>query len=325
LKLGTLKNGSRDGTLVVVRRDLSAYVVADAITPTLQAALDDWAQTAPALQALAVELEEGRTPSIPLDCAQLHAPLPRAYEWIDGSAYINHVELVRKARGAEPPPTLKTDPLIYQGGSGVLLAPTEDIALPNVEWGCDFEAEICVILRDTPRGITAAEAENYIALICLANDVTFRNLIPVELQKGFGFFQSKPATAFSPVAITPDAFGTAWREGRVHLPLKTVHNGTTFGEPEAGPEMHFSFYDLIAHITKTRSFTAGTILGSGTISNRDRTKGSSCLAEARMIEKIETGECTTPFLQVGDTVAISMTDARGENLCGTIAQRVVTA
>lgn len=323
MKLATLRDAHRDGKLIVVRRDNAVYAPADSIAPSLQAALDDWAVAGPALEKLARDVESGEATTYPLDVHKLHSPLPRAYEWIDGSAYINHIVLVRKARGAEPPETLTTDPLVYQGGSGVFLAPTDDIPVADEAWGCDFESEIAVVLGDTPQGTKASEAAQYIRLIMLVNDVTFRNLIPAELAKNFGFFNSKPATAFSPLAITPDELGDAWREGRVHLPLRTVYNGALFGDPDAGPEMHFSFFDLIEHICKTRSFTAGTIVGSGTVSNHDRARGSSCLAEKRMIEKIDTGEFATPFMAAGDTVSIEMLDGEGRNLFGTISQRVV--
>jgi fumarylacetoacetate (FAA) hydrolase len=251
------------------------------------------------------------------------SPLPRAYEWIDGSAFINHVVLVRKARGAQPPESLRTDPLIYQGGSGIFLGPKEDICLADIAWGCDFESEVSVILGDVPQGTTKANAEKYIRLVMLVNDVSLRNLIPAELEKGFGFFQSKPASAFSPFAVTPDELGSSWKEGRVHRPLKTWLNGNLFGDPDAGPEMHFSFHDLIAHISKTRAYTAGTILGSGTVSNEDRSRGSSCLAEKRMIEKIDNGTMTTPFLQYGDQVAIEMFDEAGQSIFGRIDQKIV--
>lgn len=323
MKLATLRDAHRDGKLIVVRRDNAVYAPADSIAPSLQAALDDWAVAGPALEKLARDVESGEATTYPLDVQKLHSPLPRAYEWIDGSAYINHIVLVRKARGAEPPETLTTDPLVYQGGSGVFLAPTDDIPVADEAWGCDFESEIAVVLDDIPQGTKASEAAQYIRLIMLVNDVTFRNLIPAELAKNFGFFNSKPATAFSPLAITPDELGDAWREGRVHLPLRTVYNGALFGDPDAGPEMHFSFFDLIEHICKTRSFTAGTIVGSGTVSNHDRARGSSCLAEKRMIEKIDTGEFATPFMAAGDTVSIEMLDGEGRNLFGTISQRVV--
>ncbi|HWN69633.1 MAG TPA: fumarylacetoacetate hydrolase family protein [Haliangium sp.] len=322
MKLATLRDGTRDGTLVVVRRDNQVYAPAGAAR-TLQAALDDWDQVAPALAELYQRLNRGEVAGQPVDVRELHAPLPRAYEWVDGSAYINHIILVRKARGAEPPLTLKTDPLVYQGGSGVFLGPTDHIPLARPEWGLDFESEIAVILGDTPQGTTAADAGRHVRLLMLCNDVTLRNLIPDELAKGFGFFVSKPASAFSPVAVTPDELGDAWRDGRVHLPLLSTLNGELVGQPDAGPEMHFSFFDLIAHITRTRSFTAGTILGSGTVSNADRARGISCLAERRMIETIDTGKPSTPFLRAGDTVSIEMRDAAGQSIFGTIEQRVV--
>lgn len=323
MKLATLRNGSRDGQLIVVRRDGRAYLPATSAAPTLQAALDDWERAEPELRALAERLESDTAGAQPLEPAQLDAPLPRAYEWVDGSAYINHIVLVRKARGAEPPKGLETDPLVYQGGSGVLLGPTDPIELPDVQWGLDFEAEICAILGDTPRFVESAAAGAHVRLLTLANDITYRKLIPAELGKNFGFFNSKPATAFGPLAITPDELGDAWRDGRVHLPLVSTYNDTQVGNPEAGPEMHFSFFDLIAHITKTRAFTAGTILGSGTVSNADRSRGVSCLAERRMIETIEQGEPQTPFMQVGDRIRIEMLDRQGHSLFGAIEQSVV--
>jgi fumarylacetoacetate (FAA) hydrolase len=323
MKLGTIKNGTRDGQLVVVKRDLSEYAPFDGTARTMQEALDDWDRVEPELQKLAAKLENGEVSGTPVDVDKFHSPLPRAYEWIDGSAYINHIVLVRKARDAEPPATLETDPLVYQGGSGVFLAPTEDIPLPNADWGLDFEAEIAVVMGDTPRGVKAEDAGEHVKLLMLVNDNTFRNLIPAELAKSFGFFQSKPATAFSPFAVTPDELGEHWDNGRVNLPLETEYNGEFFGNPDAGPAMHFSFFDLIEHITKTRAFTAGTILGSGTVSNEDRSRGSSCLSEKRMIEKIDTGEFKTPYMQVGQTVKIEMKDAEGNNIFGTISQKVV--
>ena len=325
MKLATLRDNSRDGKLVIVRRDGSAYTHAADIAPTLQFALDHWENVVDRLQERAAGLERGVVEAHKVDVDQLGSPLPRAYEWIDGSAYINHIVLVRKARGAEPPETLETDPLIYQGGSGMLLSPTQDIPLHDESWGLDFEAEVAVILGDTPIGVSKEDALNYVRLVVLVNDCTLRNLIPPELAKGFGFFQSKPASAFSPFALTPDELGDAWKDGRIHLPLRTTYNGELFGDPDAGPEMHFSFADLIAHITKTRAYTAGTILGSGTISNEDRSRGSSCLAEKRMIEKIDTGVFTTPFMKPGDTVSIEMLDKEGNNLFGTISQKVVKA
>ena len=325
MKLATLRDGTRDGRLIVVDRGGSHYLPAEGIARTLQDALDRWEVAEPKLRHLAEQLETGALAGEPLDVRQLHSPLPRAYEWVDGSAYINHIVLVRKARGAEPPETLETDPLVYQGGSGVFLAPSDPIPLPNPEWGLDFESEICVILGDVPRGTTKSEAGQYVKLLCLCNDVTLRNLIPAELAKGFGFFNSKPSSAFSPFAITPDELGDAWRDGRVHLPLVTKLNGEKVGDPEAGDAMHFSFFDLIAHIAKTRAFTAGTILGSGTVSNDDPARGISCLAERRMREKIETGEMKTPFLAAGDRVEIEMLDRDGKSLFGKIEQEVVRA
>ena len=322
MKLATLRDGSRDGVLIVVGPRDDTYTHAAAIAPTLQAALDGWADVEAPLRHLARALAEGHAPSHPLDVSQLAAPLPRAYEWVDGSAFLNHVRLVRKARGAEPPPTLETDPLVYQGGSGVMLAPTADIPLANPAWGLDFESEVCVVLGDTPQGTTALEAEKHVRLLMLANDVTLRNIVPDELAKGFGFFQSKPATAFSPFAVTPDELGPACRGGRVHLPLRTTYNGALVGDPDAGPEMHFSFFELIAHIAKTRAYTAGTIVGSGTVSNADRARGISCLAERRMIETIDTGKPITPFMKHGDTVRIEMLDSEGRSVFGRIAQRV---
>lgn len=325
MKLATLNDGTRDGRLLVVSRDGTRAAKATAAL-TLQSALDDWANAEPALRAEAGRLESSSHPDeFPLEPERLSSPLPRAYEWIDGSAYISHIVLVRKARGAEPPPTLKTDPLVYQGGSGVFLGPRDDIPHFSDEWGIDFEAEICVVTDDVPMGTTAANAGPHVKLLMLANDVTLRNLIPEELQKGFGFYVSKPATAFSPFAITPDELGDVWRDGRVHLPLRTWWNGELFGEPEAGPEMHFSFHELLEHATKTRRLTAGTIIGSGTIANFEPDKGASCIAEKRMREKIDTGEFRTPFMKFGDTVEIEMQDAAGRTLFGRIAQKVVPA
>jgi fumarylacetoacetate (FAA) hydrolase len=323
VRLATLRDGSRDGRLAVVARAGDRYAEASTIAPTLQRALDDWDRVEPGLTELSHELESGSAASVALDPTLLLAPLPRAFEWVDASAYINHIVLVRRARGAAPPATLATDPLVYQGGSGVLLGPRDGIPLPDPAWGLDFEAELCVVLGDTPRGVQASEANRYVRLLMLANDVTFRGLVPDELAKGFGFFGSKPATAFSPFAITPDELGPAWRDGRIHLRLRSRLNGVLVGDPEAGPEMHFSFFDLIAHITKTRAFTAGTILGSGTVSNADRARGVSCLAERRMIETIESGAAQTRWLSSGDTVEIEMLDGSGWNLFGSIEQRVI--
>jgi len=319
MKLATLDNGTRDGQLVVVRRDGSHFLPAGT---TLQAALDDWEGILPRLTELAAQVESGGEA---LDVGRLLAPLPRAYEWIDGSAYINHIVLVRKARGAEPPETLETDPLVYQGGSGVMLPPTADLELVDPAWGLDFESEICVILGDIPRGTKAADVGRYVRLVMVCNDVTLRNLIPAELKKMFGFFNSKPATAFSPYAITPDELGDAWQGGRLHLRMDTRLNGDVVGAVDAGPEMHFGFFQIIEHLCKTRAFTAGTIVGSGTISNADESAGISCLAERRMREIIADGSPTTQFLSAGDVVEIEMLDADGHNLFGTIRNTVVPA
>jgi fumarylacetoacetate (FAA) hydrolase len=325
MRLATKRDGSRDGRLLVVRRDGEAAVDARAIAPTLQAALDRWDACEGPLRALAEDLDRGRVAGEPLDPRALLSPLPRAYEWVDGSAYLNHVRLVRRSRGAELPPSLETDPLVYQGGSGVLLAPTEDIPLPDPAWGLDFEGEVCAVLGDVRRGTRAAEAEGCIRLLCLANDVTFRNLVPGELAKGFGFFQSKPATAFSPFAATPDELGGAFRDGRVHLRLTVRWNGKQVGDLEAGPDMHFSFLDLVQHVARTRGFTAGTVLGSGTVSNAGAGRGFSCIAEQRAQELVEHGAPRTRFLLPGDTVEIEMRDAAGRSAFGAIAQRVVQA
>jgi fumarylacetoacetate (FAA) hydrolase len=321
MKLASLKAGGRDGSLIVVDSSGSTFIPAAEIAPTLQAALDDWRDCEPRLRQLSERLEHGR--GQPLEVRTLTSPLPRAYEWVDGSAFLNHVILVRKARNAEPPETLLTDPLVYQGGSGALLAPTENIPLRDPAWGLDFESEVCAILDDVPIGTRANEAGEHIKLLLLCNDVTLRNLIPAELAKSFGFFNSKPATAFSPFAITPDELGASWRDGRVHLRLRTTYNGALVGDCDAS-EMHFSFHDLVAHIAKTRAFTAGTILGSGTVSNADRARGISCLAERRMIEIIERGKPETPFMKVGDRVEIEMLDGAGRSLFGKIAQEVVS-
>jgi fumarylacetoacetate (FAA) hydrolase len=323
MRLATLRDGSRDGRLLVVRRDGEAAAAAGGIAPTLQAALDRWEACEPALRALAADLDGGRVQGDPLDPRTLLAPLPRVYEWVDGSAYLNHVRLVRRARGAGPPPGLETDPLVYQGGSGVLLAPTQDVPLPDPAWGLDLEGEVCAILGDVRQGTRAAEAARCVRLLCLANDLTYRNLVPGELAKGFGFFQSKPATAFSPFAATPDELGPAWRDGRVHLRLTVRWNGAQVGDLDAGPDMHFSFLDLVQHAARTRGFTAGTLLGSGTVSNAGAGRGWACIAEARAQEQVDGGAPRTRFLLPGDTLEIEMRDAGGRNLFGTIAQQVV--
>lgn len=323
MKLATLRDGSRDGRLLVVRRDGEAGAPAPDAWPTLQRALDDWTCAEPALRALADELDRGAHDGMPVDPERLGAPLPRAYEWVDGSAFLNHVILVRRARGAQPPATLETDPLIYQGGSGDMLGPRDPIELCDPAWGLDYESEVSVILGDTALGTTAADAASAVRLVLLANDCTLRNLVPDELAKGFGFFQSKPATAFSPFAVTPDELEAAgaWRGGRLHGRVRSTYNGQVIGDCEAA-EMHFSFYDLIQHIARTRRFAAGTLLGSGTVSNADRSRGVSCLAERRMIEIIDTGKPATPFMAVGDRIRIEA-EIAGASPFGAIDQRVV--
>ena len=324
MKLATLRDKTRDGRLVIISRDNQSYIEASSIAKTMQDALDRWDEAKPQLDQLYQDISDGKIKGQAVVQENLAAPLPRAYEWIDGSAYINHVLLVRKARNAEPPKTLKTDPLIYQGGSGIFLGSKDPIYLENEEWGCDFESEIAVILGDTPQGTKKQDAGKYIRLLMIGNDVSLRNLIPVELEKGFGFFQSKPASAFGPFAVTPDELGDAWRDGRVHLPLVTHYNTKKFGDPNAGPEMFFGFNELIEHIAKTRSYTAGTILGSGTVSNEDRARGSSCLAEKRMIEIIDTGKALTPFMKSGDSIEIEMFDKAGRSIFGKISQKVTS-
>lgn len=323
MKLATLNNGKRDGALVVVSRDLSRAVRVPSIAPTLQSALDEWAQTAPRLATVYQTLNDGTcADAFPFDESECLSPLPRAYQWADGSAYVNHVELVRKARGAEMPESFWHDPLIYQGGSDCFLAPRGPIVMGSEAWGIDFESEVAIITDDVPMGTSPQAAAAHVKLLMLVNDVSLRNLIPGELAKGFGFFQSKPSSAFSPVAITPDELGSDWQDGKVHLPLETHLNGALFGAPNAGVDMTFNFFELIAHAAKTRPLGAGCIIGSGTVSNYDRSAGSSCLAERRMLEIIESGQATTPFLCFGDTVSIAMQDRNGMSLFGTILQKV---
>ncbi|WP_429234381.1 fumarylacetoacetate hydrolase family protein [Aeromonas salmonicida] len=323
MKLATLNNGKRDGALVVVSRDLSRAVRVPSIAPTLQSALDEWAETEPKLASIYQTLNDGTcADAFPFDESACLSPLPRAYQWADGSAYVNHVELVRKARGAEMPDSFWHDPLIYQGGSDCFLAPRGPIVMGSEAWGIDFESEVAIITDDVPMGTSPQAAAAHIKLLMLVNDVSLRNLIPGELAKGFGFFQSKPSSAFSPVAITPDELGSDWQEGKVHLPLETHLNGALFGAPNAGVDMTFNFFELIAHAAKTRPLGAGCIIGSGTVSNYDRSAGSSCLAERRMLEIIESGQATTPFLCFGDTVSIAMQDRNGMSLFGTILQKV---
>jgi fumarylacetoacetate (FAA) hydrolase len=326
VKLATLRDGTRGGRLSVVSRDLSRAAFADGIAHTLQAALDDWDGTAPALIALAADLEANRAmQAFDFDPAQAMAPLPRAYHWVDGSAYVNHVELVRKARGARMPESFWTDPLVYQGGSDDLLGPTQDVPLPSEDHGIDLEAEVAVVTGDVPMGTSPEAGRGHIRLVMLANDWSLRNLIPAELEKGFGFYQSKPATAFSPVAVTPDELGEAWDGGKVHLPLVVHVNGKLLGRPNAGVDMTFDFGQLIAHVTKTRRLGAGAIIGSGTVSNYDRSLGSCCLAELRMLEILARGTPVTPFLKFGDRVRIEMLDSAGRSIFGAIDQKVVKA
>jgi fumarylacetoacetate (FAA) hydrolase len=326
MKLASLRSGQRDGQLLVVSRDLSRALPVPHVAPDLQSALDDWARIGPRLEQAAGDLEDGRARgSIPFQSAQVLAPLPRAHHWVDGSAYVNHVELVRRARGAELPPSFWTDPLVYQGGADDFLGPTADVALPDEEHGIDLEAEVAVVTDDVPMGTDAVQARAHVKLLMLVNDWSLRNLIPAELAKGFGFYQSKPATAFSPVAVTPDELGEAWDGGRVLLPLVSHVNGELLGRPEAGVDMTFDFPRLIEHVTRTRRLGAGTIIGSGTVSNYDRSRGSSCLAERRMLEQIEHGRPMTPFLRYGDRVRIEMFDRSGRSIFGAIDQKVVAA
>jgi fumarylacetoacetate (FAA) hydrolase len=323
MKLGSLKEGGRDGTLVVVSRDLKRAVKATGIAPTLQAALDDWSQAAPRLNALSEDLNAGRAQgAFALDAAALAAPLPRAYEFVDGSAYLPHVERVRRARGADVPESFYTDPLMYQATSAGFYGPRDPILAMSEEWGIDLEAEVVVVTDDVPMGASAAEAENHIQLVGLVNDVSLRNLIPPELAKGFGFLQSKPRSALSPVLATPDELGDAWRGAKLHLPMRTWINDQWFGEAEAGVDMQFSFAELVAHAARTRPLSAGTIVGSGTIANQDTTKGASCLAEQRTVETLRDGKPATPFLKFGDRVRIEVTDAAGATLFGAIEQTV---
>jgi fumarylacetoacetate (FAA) hydrolase len=323
MKLASLKAG-RDGALIVVSRDLARAVGVSHIAPTLQAALDDWRRVEPLLKYAYKDLNEGKPAgAFALDPERLAAPLPRAFQWCDGSAYVNHVELVRKARGAEMPPSFWTDPLMYQGGSDRMLGPCEDVSVGSEDWGVDMEAEVAVVVDAVPMGASPAEAAERIRLIVLLNDVSLRNLIPAELVKGFGFFHGKPPTAFSPVAVTPDELGAAWDGRKVSLPLLVDWNGERFGEPDAGVDMTFDFPTLIAHAAKTRPLGPGTIVGAGTVSNVDRSRGSCCIAERRALEMIDEGKPSTPFMKFGDRVRIEMLDAAGRSIFGAIDQRVV--
>ncbi|QIZ75836.1 fumarylacetoacetate hydrolase family protein [Ferrimonas lipolytica] len=323
MKLATLKNGRRDGQLVVVSKDLSHAVTVGDIAVTMQQALDDWATVAPQLELVSQQLNLGqRSDAIDFDQNACLSPLPRAYQWVDGSAYVNHVELVRKARGAEMPESFWTDPLVYQGGSDAFLAPRQDIEMGSTDWGVDFESEVAIITDDVPMGCNAEQGLEHIKLLMLVNDVSLRNLIPAELAKGFGFYQSKPSSAFSPVAVTPDELGDDWRDGKVHLPLITHLNGELFGRPNAGVDMTFDFPTLVEHAAKTRPLASGCIIGSGTVSNYDRSAGSSCLAELRMLEIIADGKPSTPFMQYGDIVKIEMV-ASDQSIFGSIEQTLI--
>jgi fumarylacetoacetate (FAA) hydrolase len=332
MKLATLKDSTRDGRLVVVSKDLTRCSEVGHIARTLQAALDDWAYVGPRLGEVAEGLETGAQPSMRFHEHEAASPLPRAYQWADGSAYVNHVELVRKARNAEMPATFWTEPLMYQGGSDSFLNPRDPIVMADEAYGIDMEAEIAVVVDDVPMAATVDEARAAIRLIMLVNDVSLRGLIPAELAKGFGFFQSKPSSAFSPVAVTPEELGDAWDGGKLHLPLLVDLNGKPFGRANAGIDMTFDFGQLVAHAAKTRPLSAGTIIGSGTVSNKldggpgkpvsQGGAGYSCIAEIRTIETIETGSPTTPFMHFGDTVRIEMKDKAGHSIFGAIEQTV---
>lgn len=335
MKLATLKSpdGARDGVLVVVSSDHSRYRAVPGIAATLQAALDNWAEVAPRLADVVVDLDEGQSPFQPFDETACAAPLPRAYQWADGSAYVNHVELVRKARGADLPPSFWTDPLMYQGGSDSFIGPRDPIVLADEGWGIDLEGEVAVITGDVPMGVTPEAARDLIRLVMLVNDVSLRSLIPGELAKGFGFFHSKPSSAFSPLAVTPDELGDAWRNGKLHLDLLTFVNGQPLGRVNAGVDMTFDFGTLIAHAARTRPLVAGSIIGSGTVSNRGADGGPglpivegglgySCLAEVRTVETLRHGAAATPFLRFGDVVRIEMRNGDGVSLFGAIEQVV---
>lgn len=334
MKLASLKNGSRDGLLVVVSRDLSRCVAVPAVAATMQQLLDNWAQLSVKLEEVYQALNSGKVDGeMAFDQAQCESPLPRAYQWADGSAYVNHVELVRKARNAEMPPSFWTDPLMYQGGSDDFIGPRDNIDVVSEDYGIDFEGEVAVITDDVAMACSADEARSKIRLLMLVNDVSLRGLIPNELAKGFGFFQSKPASAFSPVAVTPDELGDKWQGGRVHLPLLSTYNGKLFGKPNAGVDMTFDFGQLVAHAAKTRNLGAGAIIGSGTVSNKQGTDhgtsvdeggvGYSCIAEIRMIETIRDGKPSTSFMKFGDTIRVEMLDEQGNSIFGAIDQQVV--
>lgn len=323
MKLGSLKEGGRDGTLIVVSRDLTRGVRAKGIAPTLQVALEDWSNLAPRLNALSQALDSGDADGVfDLDFNVLAAPLPRAYEFVDGSAYLPHVERVRRARGAEVPESFYTDPLMYQATSAAFHGPRDAVRVVSEDYGIDLEAEIVVVTDDVPMAVTPAQAAAHIQLIGLVNDVSLRNLIPGELAKGFGFLQSKPRSALSPVFVTPDELEDHWRDNKLHLPLVTHINGEWFGAPEAGVDMQFDFSQLVAHAAKTRPLSAGTIVGSGTIANEDTSKGASCFAEKRTVETLRDGKPSTPFMKFGDVVRIEMKNSDGSPIFGAIEQRI---
>ena len=326
MKLATLKDGTRDGQLIVVARDLKTAAMADQIAPTLQRALDDWHFIAPQLEQLSNDLNNAHAKrSFEFDPKKCMSPLPRAFQWADGSAYVNHVELVRRARNADMPDSFWHDPLMYQGGADDFIGPTDDIMLASEDWGIDFEGEVAVITGDVPMGVRVDEAGSHIRLLMLVNDVSLRNLIPAELAKGFGFVQSKPASSFSPVAVTPDELGDAWADGKVHLPLRATWNGVLVGQPNAGVDMVFSFPQLVTHLAKTRNVRAGSIIGSGTVSNKDASKGYTCIAEKRCLETIANGEPKTPFMKFGDTIRLEMLNAQGKSIFGAIHQQISEA
>ena len=334
MKLATLKNNTRDGRLAVVSKDLSRYVLVEHIAFTMQQALDNWDSVVVELEATYQSLNRQQLEqALPFDESLCHSPLPRAYQWADGSAYVNHVELVRKARGAEMPESFWHDPLMYQGGSDSFIGPTDDIEMADESWGIDFEGEVAIVTGDVPMGEESSDCLQHIRLLMLVNDVSLRGLIPGELAKGFGFFQSKPSSAFSPVAVTPDELSDNWLDGKVTLPLVSTYNGQLFGQPNTGVDMTFSFTELVAHAAKTRPLSAGAVIGSGTVSNKQGTDfgtsieeggvGYSCIAEVRMIETIRDGKPTTSFMKFGDTIKLEMNDSNGESIFGSINQKVV--
>ncbi|MBS0216724.1 MAG: fumarylacetoacetate hydrolase family protein [Proteobacteria bacterium] len=326
MKLGSLKEGGRDGTLIVVSRDLARAVRATAIAPTLQRALEDWSNIAPRLNALSEDLNAGKAEdAFDLDMGDLAAPMPRAYEFVDGSAYLPHVERVRRARGAEVPESFYVDPLMYQAVSAGFYGPRDAVKVTSEDYGIDLEAEVVVVTDDVPMAVTPADAAAHIQLVGLVNDVSLRGLIPPELAKGFGFLQSKPRSALSPVFVTPDELGDAWKDSKVHRPMLTHINGKWFGAPEAGVDMQFDFAQLVAHAAKTRPLTAGTIVGSGTVANEDTSLGASCFAEQRTVETLRDGKPSTPFMKFGDTVRIEMLDAEGKTIFGAIEQKIERA